>query len=749
MENNLPVAVTYPQVLPREKSEDDMELLKLWRSIWHRKAAILGFTGVVTVAALVAAFAMTPVYRAQVSMMIDEKGAKPISFDNTIAADSTTSQYMETQFELLKSRSLAERVVQELNLTHSPQFDARQKSSVAMTLGHWLTSAGLERFVPASMMLKLKGGPELTDEQRFAATTRAFMDQISLEPQGKSQLAKLQVDLNDPQMAAAAANALAKGFIETQLKTSIGSSETATNWMNGRLGELGDKLKESEARLQAYRESENLVDVKGVGTISATELSMTSERMIDARRARAEAQSQYRQVQAMGKGGWEQLASVPAVLADPVVQEFKTQQAKAQAKVDELSSRYGAHHPAMAAARSELNAASASLKVQVEQVAAGIERTYQLAAANEGSLQASVNTNKSQIQDISRKEFKLQELQREVDSNRSLYDTFVTRIKETTATADINSSNTRIVDAAMAPSDPIKPRKSLIVAFALLMGLVIGAAVALLIDALNNTFQSVEQVEEHLNIPVVGILPLVGRRDRKQLAKMFHHGRYTRFNESIRTIRTNVMLSGYEKPQQVIVITSSVPGEGKTTVSINLAQALGQMEKVLLIDADLRRPALAKALGLPTNAPGLSNLINGTEPFEKCVTTIDSIDVICAGSATDRPLELLSSPRFAQALEALKGRYTRIIIDTSPTQAVSDSKVLATLAQSVLYVVKSASTSISLAEKGVGQLLQHRAPVRGIVINQVDIGKASKFGNRFDGYYDYHGYSQTLSHTPT
>jgi capsular exopolysaccharide synthesis family protein len=744
MENNHPIAVPYPQVLPREKGEDDIELLKLWRSIWNRKVAICAFTGVMVVGAVVVSFSMTPVYRAQVSVMIDAKGAKAISFDpTTTASDGTSSQYMETQFELLKSRSLAERVVQELNLTRSPQFAPPAKSAALLAIGNWLTSTGLAHLLPGTLMQKFQAPPEQSDVQRLAATTRSFMDLISVEPQGKSQLAKVQVDLNDPQMAAAAANSLANGFIESQLKTSIGSSETATSWMNSRLGELGEKLKESEARLQAYRESENLVDVKGVGTISATELSLTSERMIDARRARAEAQSQYQQVKAMSRGGWEQLASVPAVLADPVVQQFKAQQAKAQAKVDELSSRYGARHPAMDAARSELNAASASLKVQVEQVAAGIERNYQLAAANESSLQASVNTNKSQIQDISRKEFKLQELQREVDSNRSLYDTFVTRIKETTATSDLNTSNTRIVDTAMIPVDPIKPRKSLFIALAALMGLVIGAAVTLLLDALNNTFQSVEQVEDHLNIPVVGILPLLARRERKHLAEMFKHGRYTRFNESIRTIRTNVMLSGYEKPQQVIVITSSLPGEGKTTVSINLAQAMGQMEKVLLIDADLRRPSLAKNLGLSPQSPGLSNLIAGTATFEECRKSVDGIDVICAGTATDRPLELLSSPRFAKALDVLKTRYTRIIIDSSPTQAVSDSKVLATLAQSVLYVVKSASTSISLAEKGVAQLLQHKAPMRGIIINQVDIGKASKFGNRFDGYYDYHGYSQT------
>ncbi|WP_268799376.1 GumC family protein [Pseudomonas huanghezhanensis] len=704
----------------------------------------MAFTAFVIVVALVAVYSMTPVYRAQATLVMDAKGSKAVSFDvaASTGGDSNASQYMETQAELLQSRTLAERVVRELDLASKPQFDSRAQPKPFAFIGRWLASTGLDEYLPEAVVSKLGAAAEPTEQQKLDRTTRAFMELVTVEPQGKSQLANVMVDMKDPVLAAKAANALSNAFIESQLQTTIGASESATVWMNSRLVELGEKLKGSEARLQAYRESEGLVDVKGVGTISATELSLTSERMIDARRQRAEAESQFRQVQAMGKGGWQKIASVPAVLADPLVQQFKAQEARAKAKVDELAGRYGAKHPAMDAARSDLNAASAALRGQVEQVVAGIERNYQLAAANEGSLQSSFNANKSQIQDISRKEFKLQELQREVDGNRELYDTFMTRLKETTATADIDSANIRVVDPAVVPLSPIKPKKPLILAIAAVLGLFVGALLALLLDALNNTFRSIEQVENHLNIPVVGILPLMARRDRKDLAKTFNDPRFSRFTESIRTIRTNVVLSGYDKPHQVILVTSSVPGEGKTTVSINLAQALGQMEPVLLLDGDLRRPSLAKTLGVSADKPGLSDLITGKATFEQCVVQIDGIDVLCAGSATTNPLELLASQQFAQLLEELKSKYKRIIIDSSPTQVVSDTKVLSTLAQSVIYVVKAGATSIPLTEKGIAQLLQHKAPVRGIVVNQVDVNKANQYGHRFDGFYDYHGYSQ-------
>jgi len=397
----------------------------------------------------------------------------------------------------------------------------------------------------------------------------------------------------------------------------------------------------------------------------------------------------------------------------------------------------------MQAARSDLGAASASLRSQVEQVVAGIERNYQLAIANENSLQASFDSNRSQIQDISRKEFRLRELQREVDGHRALYDTFMTRLKETAATSDLDSANARVVDKAVVPTGPIKPKKSLIVAIAALLAGFVGVGLTLLLDALSNTFKSTEEVEGRLNVPVLGILPLITKLERKDLARMFISDKNKSFSESVRTIRTSVVLSGIDNPHKVVVVTSSIPGEGKSTVSANLAFSLGQMEKVLLIDADMRRPTLAKNFEFPVGTPGLANLIAGTANLEECIRTVDGIDILSAGAVPPNPLELLSSPRFVKAMDVLKNKYERIIIDSPPTQAVSDAIVLSTFANSLIYVIKSDATHISLVEKGVGQLLQSNAPVNGIVLNQVDIKKAKKHGYSYGGYYDYYGYNDT------
>ncbi len=730
-----------PPVLRQDDNDDEIDLLKLWNSLWRRKWSIASLVLTVMMVAALAVLVVTPIYRAAATLLIEQKAAKVVSIEQVYGLDGMGNEYLQTQFELLKSRALAERVVRQLNLTTHPEFDPRQQPEPLIDLS-WLRSAlNFHKVVPVTLPGDLEDEEALSEAEIFDAVVKQFMRATAVSQQGKSQLVTISVEMADPRTAALAANALANGFIESQLEATMEMSATATNWMNSRLGELRAKLKEAEDRLQSFREAENLVDIDGVSTIVAGELSLTADRMIDARRQRAEAESQYRQVQAMRGGGWERLATIPAVLGHPLIQQFKADEAKAKAKVEELSRRYGARHPAMEGARSELNAASASLRGQVEQIVAGIERNYQLAVANENSLRSSFNANKAQIQQISAKEFRLRELQREVEANRALYDTFMTRLKETSATADLDTANARIVDPAVVPSEPVKPKKTLIVLIAGLLALFAGVGLTLLLDALNNTFKSTEEIEGKLNIPVLGILPLLKKKERSEIAHLFQEGQNKPFCEAIRTIRTGVVLSAMDNAHKVIVITSSIPGEGKSTLSANLAFALGQVEKVLLIDADLRRPTLAKNFDFPVGTPGLANLIANTAKLEDCLREVNGISMLCAGTVPPNPLELLSSQRFAKAMEYLKSKYDRIIIDSPPTQAVSDAMVLSTFADALIYVIKSDSTAIPLVEKGVGQLLQNNAPVTGIVLNQVDVKKAQKYGYSYGGYYDYYGYS--------
>ncbi|HEY6612320.1 MAG TPA: Wzz/FepE/Etk N-terminal domain-containing protein, partial [Pseudomonas sp.] len=266
---------------------DGPDLLQMWQTIWRRKWSIISLMLVVMMVAALAAFSLTPIYRAGATLLIEQKKANVVSIEQVYGMEGTGNEYLQTQFELLKSRALAERVVKQLNLTTHPEFDPRQQPEPLIDIGGLLARFDFSKVVPATLPEDLEEDVDPTEAKIFDQVTKAFMERVSIAPMGKSQLVKVQVDMADPRMATKAANAMANGFIEAQLEATMEMSMTATNWMNSRLGELRTKLKDAEDRLQAFREKENLVDVDGVATISAAELSLTGDRMIDARRQRA------------------------------------------------------------------------------------------------------------------------------------------------------------------------------------------------------------------------------------------------------------------------------------------------------------------------------------------------------------------------------------------------------------------------------------------------------------------------------
>ncbi|WP_026195474.1 GumC family protein [Mariprofundus ferrooxydans] len=391
----------------------------------------------------------------------------------------------------------------------------------------------------------------------------------------------------------------------------------------------------------------------------------------------------------------------------------------ARAKVSELSQRYGPRHPKLIAAKNELS--------QAEQ-----------------AMQAA----KMKILSLGRKGVKLKELKQDVESTRQLYETFLNRLKETDQSGTLKTATARVIDPAIAPLAPIKPKKRLIVTAAFFVALAIGIALVILLDLLDSTIRSVEQVESRLGVALLGLLPLISFKAKnisrhaamKEMIGSDNH----QFVESIRTIRTGIMLSGIDNPHKIILVTSSVPGEGKSTVAATLAVAMGKMEKVLLVDADLRRPTVAKYLSTTIKGNGLTALVAGTSELRECIERSEEfgIDVMPAGISPPNPLELLSSKRFVAVLAALEKHYDRIIIDSTPVQAVSDSLVLCQHVKGVVYVVKADSTPEPLIKTCIKRLKQVDAPLIGIVLNQLDTKKASRYGQYgYGGYYDQYGYS--------
>jgi capsular exopolysaccharide synthesis family protein len=319
-----------------------------------------------------------------------------------------------------------------------------------------------------------------------------------------------------------------------------------------------------------------------------------------------------------------------------------------------------------------------------------------------------------------------------------LYETFITRLKETAATSDMDSTKARIVDPAIVPLEPSKPRKTLIMVIVAIAAALIGMALALISEARNKTFKTDEAVESMLNIPLLSVVPLVTKRSRRQLARLFDDNEHPRFCETIRNLRTWLMLHSGEKPSQVVLVASTMADEGKSTIANNLAYSLALLERVLLIDADMRRSSLSLNFDFPADSPGLANVLAGTARLEDCIRTVGNLDMLPAGKLAPPPLDLLSSPCLAPLLEALKSRYQRIIIDSPPAQMVSDALLLAKHSDAVIYVIKAESTPVSQVQKCLAILQQSHAPVFGVVLNQVDLRKARKQGySHSDTFQNY------------
>ncbi|WP_301387471.1 GumC family protein [Thalassolituus sp. UBA2590] len=709
-----------------------IDLSHYWQVIRRQLKKIILFSAIITVIAVLVALAITPVYRATATILIEAEEAKVLSIEEVYGLGSASDEYYQTQFEILKSRELAKRTVLELGLIDNPEFNPAHPAN--------------KKSFSIKEMIFGEAEP-LTEEEILAETVDTFWEAVSISPVRKTQLVKVSVESESAEMARAAANAMAQQFIESQLDAKVEVTQQAAGWLSDRLGGLKAKLEASERKLQQYREDNDLVDVEGVDTLVAKEIDQITEALVEARARRLELQGTYEQLQSLGALNYDNLSSLPSIISNPVVVNLRDAETQAELKVSELKKRYGPLHPKMIAAESDLEAVRESVLTQMKRIATSIESNYLVAQSKENSLEKALRNSKSDVRNLNRTEFTLSEYQREVRTNRQLYEAFFNRVSETSATGDLQTANARVVDPAIKPVVPVKPNKKLIVLLALVVSGMFGVALAFLLDILDSTIKNLDDVERKLDVPMLGLLPLVGKKqdagDAEQMVRAFVGEGMDGFRESVRTLRTGLTLASMEHPASVILVTSSVPSEGKTTTSTNIAEAFGQMEKTLLIDCDMRRPSVAKKLGLAPNVPGLSNAVAYPDMLDECIQSRPElgIDVVSAGPIPPNPLELLGSKNFRDILDTLRGRYQRIIIDSAPMQAVSDALYLSTLVDGVVYVVKADATKDKLAQDGLSKLDNNNARVLGVVLNQVNIDREAKYADSYAGYYDVYGYS--------
>jgi succinoglycan biosynthesis transport protein ExoP len=735
----------YPEAAAAQ--EEPADLRHYWGVVDKHKWRILGLTFVVALLTWLVTLSLEPVYRSTATLLIEASPAKFIKIPNVYESGFQSYQYYETQYQILHSRALAEYVVNRFQLWKQPAFNpaaqAERRSALSLDWRAWVPKA----WIPAWLAQAEVSRPP--DEATLKAiAVGAVLAGLDVDPVQRSQLVRISFESNDPSLAATIANAVAEGYIENNLDARFQMVQKASNWLSERLATLRTKLDDSERALQAYRDREGLVDISGVKTLAVSDLDAVRERLEDARKRAVELSGLTTRLQSGGSD-----ASSGSGEGQSLVQSLRLAESDAERDIAELSKRYGPKHPKMIAAQSKLEAVRSNLRKELGAAIGSASSESRRAQARVADLESQFAKAKAKLQQINRQEFELQKLQRDVETNRQLYDLFLTRMKETTAGAgEAETPNARVVDPATVPSAAYKPRTERILTVAVLLALAAGVALAFLLEQLDNTLKDSEDVEAKLRQPLLGLLPAIRAKgkDVSKPQRLFLDQHQSHFAEAIRTIRTSVLLSGLDNPHKLVLVTSALVGEGKTTVAMNLAFALGHLEKVLLIDADMRRPSVGPLCGLERDRPGLSNLIAGTAQPSECIHRLgdSNVHVLPSGMLPPNPLELLSSQKFAMVLEKLATVYDRLVVDSAPAQVVSDPMVLSAHANAVICVVKADSTPYPAVHASIKRLRQAGAPLIGVVLNQVDLHKSarySKYGHYAGDYYAHYGYYREAS----
>ncbi|RJX69712.1 polysaccharide biosynthesis tyrosine autokinase [Vibrio sinensis] len=710
------------KLLSKEQSQTESESIDVGKYIVLLKRnwlKIALFTTLVTTIVILFVLSIKPTYIATATLLIESKSTNAISIEEVVGIDSSQQEYYLTQFEILKSRSIAERVISQLNLRQNPEFNRDLAKEQSLTAQIKETIYSLPIFSsenPAEPVSQ-----EALDQKVRHSVLGHFRSRLSINPIRKTQLVRISFESENAQLAADIANAVGEAYINEGLEARLLTTEQASKWISGRMGELQEQLQKSEFALLEFLAREKLVDDSGIDVQASTVINDLILRLSSVTDRRIELESAYSTLRTSKRVSPGDVSTISEISKHPQVINLRSLLAEANKDLTELSKVYGPKHERMQSITAKRANIDQQLRQLLNQLVLGIGKELQAVRVQESLIAKELEKKKSEFQQLTVKKRQYEALVREEETNRNILNVFLNRQKETTATSDFESRNARFTDVAIAPQYPSKPNKRLIVVIGFMAAFLTALSVVLLNDALNNTLTSVKHCEEKLGLIPIGGIPKVKKpKGKKNLdSEIFHNDKFVAFNESIRSARTALSLSNNDS--KLFAVSSSLPGEGKTTCAINLALAFSKMERVLLIDCDLRKPTIAERFGHKRFKPGLTNHLVMNTSIEECIFKDEKsgLFVVPSGMPTPNPQELLSSEGFAHLLAKFEERFDRIIIDTPPALVVSDTMIISKLTGKVLIVVKASSTRLATLKNTISRFISHDVRLDGILLNQI------------------------------
>src|SRR5262245_30962130 len=704
---------------------------------WTAVTAFLLVVGTVTVYT----FTATPIYEAKTRLLIETEEQNVVNFKQVVDEDQTKADYYQTQYNILQSRALARRTLEQLKLWDKAPFGGPVTEGFGVKKILAAPGAIVGLFKKSDDAVAKNQIPDAGETASQSKAIDTFLQHLAIAPIRNSRLVDVKYQLSDPALATSIVNSLAKNYIEQNLEYKFTASKEASDWLGQRLSEERKAVEAAEAKLQAYREQNDAISLSDRENITVQKLADLNAALTRAKTERIQKQAAYQQLN-MSQSDPSKLDTFPAILTNSFIQQQKAALSELQRQYAQLSEKFGEKHPEIIRAKSAIQVAQSKLTGEIAKVVASVRSEYQAALAQENSLNAALDQQKGEALTMNRKAIDYGVLARDVDSSKQIYNSLLNRAKETGVAGELKTSNIRVVDPAEQPRKPVAPQKALNELLALFGGGVLACGLVFFFEYLDSRITTPDEIRTHLGLAHLGMLPAMGQKDGKY--PLLSGGVPANFSEAFRAFRTNVLFSSAQEGARTVVVTSTAPGEGKSMVASNLAISLAQAgQRVLLIDGDMRKPKTHEILGCKQE-PGLSNVMVGSSKASEAVrkTTVSGLWVLAAGRIPPNPAELLGSARFREFLTSLKQHFDWILVDTPPVMAVTDAALVANRASGVVFVVGAEMTSHHAARRALDQLEQANAKFVGAVLNRVDLEKNAYY---YSQYYrrEYTQYYET------